>query len=183
MKYILTALFLAGLISCKDDTVSSEGELSVLLNGEDFLSQFTSQSSAGLDEGCYDNRFVLSSRYQDQEGIERIVFAIVGIPLEEGTYIIHRKEINEDRCLQDVVDANFHTLVSDGDVLGDAYLPVETEDNHIVLTSYNEDTREIEGTFQMTLAVELEDHRPQKTVIDAPDTIQLTDGKFKATLE
>ena len=183
MKYIFIALLLAGLISCKDDNVIPEGELSVMLNGENFLSQFTNKSSAGLDEGCYDNRFVLSSRYQNQEEIERIVFAIVGIPLELGTYTIHRKETSEDRCLRDVVDANFHTLVSDGDALGDSYLPVETEENYITLTSYNEDTREVKGTFQITLAVELEDHRPRKTVLDAPDTIRLTDGRFKAILE
>ena len=187
MKWTLLALLIAGLSSCQDEDTSEvvvpEGELTVMLNGEDFLAQYINHAAAGRDEDCMNNRFVLSSQYFREDGTRRISFAIVEIPLKTGTYPIERKEFSEDRCARDIVNASFHTLISDGDVLGDSYLPIEAENNFITIDSYDQETEEVNGTFQMTLAVNLEDHKLVKTVADAPDTIRLTEGKFSVILE
>ena len=51
MKWIFTALLLAGLIACNDDdpapAIITDGEVSVMLEGEDFFSQYKSGIRVG----------------------------------------------------------------------------------------------------------------------------------------
>ena len=183
MKWIVIALLLAGLISCGDDepiapTYIDNGEVSVTLNGEDFFSQYQVGVRALSGSPCYPDRLSLNVTYYNQADVERVGFDIQNIPFKLGTYEI--KEIKSNNsCLSDTVNGSFGTSVADGDVNGDMYYPLESEDNTVTLTSYDPSAREVEGTFEITFVIS-EKHRANKTVIDAPDTIRLTNGKFKA---
>ena len=177
------ALLLAGLISCKeDDTVEptfiNNGEVSVLLNGEDFLSQFKAGIRAGTETSCFSENLLLFVDYYNEANIERMGFSVLNIPFEEGTYTVHRIEPPNQACSSDTVYANFGTTISDGDVNGDFYLPLEGTQNQITITSHNLLTREVQGRFDITFVI-IDEHRQNKTVIDAPDTIRLTEGQFK----
>lgn len=186
MKYVLTALLLVGLIACQDEDIHEavvpEGELSVLLNGEDYLAQFVNRPIAARDEACFADRFILASQYTRPDGTPRIIFSIVGIPFKPGIYTIRRAEFSADRCKIDYVYANFSTLISDGDVVGDIYRPVEEENNYIAIDTIDLEAQEVSGTFQMTLAIQLSEQDPVKDVPDAPDTIRLTEGRFRVPL-
>ncbi len=152
-----------------------------MLNGEDFLSQFVNRAAAGRDEGCSPDKFVLSSHYLQKDGIPKIVFSMLGVPLATGTYTVVNIGISEDRCAHNVVTGSFVTLIQDGCAPGDRYRPVEAENNFVTVEAYNRTTEEISGTFQMTLAIDLDEYLPKK-VVDAPDTIRLAQGRFKVSL-
>ena len=177
------ALLLVGFISCKDDdTVEpafvNNGEVSVLLNGEDFLSQFKAGVRAGTESSCLSGNLLLFINYYNEADIERMGFSVLNIPFEEGTYTIHRITPPSQACSSDTVYANFGTTISDGDVNGDFYLPLEEAQNQITVTSHNPSAREVQGRFDITFVI-TDEHRQNKTVIDAPDTIRLTEGEFK----
>ena len=192
MKCTLLALLLAGLISaCREDDnyqralpLVHDGEISVLMNGEDVPPELTSRLTAtiGSSLSCFPDKLTLLAIYSINEDIQRRAFGINNIPLQAGDYTISRIETGNQVCDSDTITAYFGTSVADGDVTGEFYLPIEGEDNFISVTSYNETTKEIEGTFQITFAIELEDHRPFKTGAYAPDTVRLTQGQFSAVV-
>jgi hypothetical protein len=73
----------------------------------------------------------------------------------------------------DQPSAAFFTLISDGDVSGNSYYTVDSEDNYIQIDTYNSKTKEIWGSFQLTLAI----YRPRYS--DAlPDTLRFRNGRF-----
>ena len=183
MKWILITLLSAGLISCKEDdsiepAILTNGEVSVMLDGEDFFSQYKSGIRISTETPCFPGKMSLFVNYYNQADIERIGFDIFNVPFEPGTYKIHRVELDRQVCSSDTVYRDFYTSVSDGDVNGDFYLPLEEAQNQVTITSHNPSTREVAGTFTITLVI-IEEHRVNKTVVGAPDTIRLTDGQFK----
>ena len=67
--------------------------------------------------------------------------------------------------------------MDDGDVLCDIY-DVHTGDsitNGMHLTNYNQQLKEVKGTFQVTLII---DNSRPKCLASAPDTIRITNGEF-----
>lgn len=67
-----------------------------------------------------------------------------------------------------------HTSLSDGDVLGDSYYTVDSEDNYIQIDNYNEKNKEIKGSFQLTLA----NARIPRSSNALPDTLRFRNGRF-----
>lgn len=65
-------------------------------------------------------------------------------------------------------------LLSDGDVAGDSYYTVDSEDNYIQIDSYNAKTQEIKGSFQLTLA----NARIPRSSNALPDTLRFRNGRF-----
>ena len=190
MKWTYTALLIAGLVSCKEDDnhralpLVNDGEVHALRNGEDASSGFTVRLAAttGSPLRCFPGNLTLLAMYSVREDILRQSYAIENIPLQLGTHPIQRVEIGRQTCGSDTISAYFGTSVSDGDVNGDIYLPVADENNIVSITSLDETTGKVEGTFQMTLAIELNDYPPYKSDANAPDTIRLTQGWFSATV-
>nr|WP_295929694.1 hypothetical protein [uncultured Dyadobacter sp.] len=66
-----------------------------------------------------------------------------------------------------------YELLSDGDVGGDCYYTVDSENNYIQIDSYNEKTKEIKGSFQLTLAA-----RKPRSSDALPDTLRFRNGRF-----
>lgn len=191
MRYTITALLLAGLIlSCREDDQSTlpshlfmdNGEVSVLMNGEEVPPELSVRLAAtiGSSLSCFPDKLILLAVYSIDENVQRRTFSIENVPLQIGDYEISRIETGNQVCGSDTTTSVFATSVADGDVQGDFYLPVKDENNFVSITSYNDQTEEIEGTFQITFAIELEDEPPYKNDITAPDTIRLTQGRFSA---
>ena len=192
MKCTLLALLLAGLFSCREEEQNplpahlfiDNGDVTVLMNGEDIPAHLSNRVVAGINSptSCYPGKLTIWSNYYIGENISRMSFIINNVPPNVGKYPIARVEFGNRDCSTDTIPGYFHTSIADGDVGGDTYLPIEEEDNFVSIDAYNEATREIAGTFQMTLVIRLEDHNPQK-VSGLPDTIRLTEGRFEAILE
>lgn len=186
----IVALLLAGLVlSCQEDDQvglpaslsKNDGDITVLMNDEDIPNHFTNRVAAvvGSATSCYPEMFSLGSLYAINGNINRMSFSINNVPLAEGRYAIDRVEYADNECGFDQIPAYFSTTIADGDVVGDKYLPVEGEDNYIVITSFNEATGEIAGTFQMTMAIEMEGQNQKYSGL--ADTLRLTQGVFSAT--
>ncbi|WP_342084518.1 hypothetical protein [Dyadobacter sp. OTU695] len=73
----------------------------------------------------------------------------------------------------DEPQAALFELLSDGDVAGDSYYTVDSEDNYIQIDNYNEKTKEIKGIFQLTLIAQ----KPRSSNL-LPDTLRLQNGRF-----
>ena len=99
---------------------------------------------------------------------------IYKIPKIEGIYPI-LKSYSQDTTAK--TGALYATLQDDGDVLGDVYRLVATEDNYIEVASISGD--EVEGAFQVTFAI---DDSRAKVFPLAPDTIRFTNGFFHTRL-
>lgn len=191
MKWILITLLSVGFLSCKEDDQSelpsnlflNNGDVTVLLNGTDTLDQFSNRVAAtiGSSTACHPDKLSFGSIYYNSQNIQRISFSISNTPLAVGQYAISRVNFGDRICSSDILAGHFFTSVADGDVGGDIYLPVEGEENFVTVSTYNETTKEIEGTFQITFAIELIDHRPER-VSGLPDTIRLTQGRFQAVI-
>lgn len=71
----------------------------------------------------------------------------------------------------------FSTLSDDGDVLCDVYNVLESDSliNNITITSYNERTRKIKGTFEVTYIIDTSGTKCRAT---APDTLRIRNGEF-----
>jgi hypothetical protein len=64
-------------------------------------------------------------------------------------------------------------LLSDGDVGGDCFYTADSEDNYIQIDSYNENTKEIKGSFHLTLVA----RKPRSSNV-LPDTLRFRNGRF-----
>lgn len=71
------------------------------------------------------------------------------------------------------VYVSLYTLLSDGDVAGDGYKTVESEDNYIQIDDYDAASRQIKGSFQITLAIV----QPRQSNA-LPDTLRFLNGRF-----
>lgn len=74
----------------------------------------------------------------------------------------------------DKPQAALFELLSDGDVAGDCFYTVDSEDNYIQIDSYNAKTQEIKGSFQLTLA----NARIPRSSNALPDTLRFRNGRF-----
>ena len=184
MKWIFIALLIAGLISCKDDDsenpiIDDDGNITVGLGENDFLENFESKVRAETAILCFPGNMSMIADYYNVAGERRATIDIYNIPFEVGTYKIHRIEGPNQACSSDTIYADFATIVSDGDALGDFYLPLEDAENQVTITSHNSSAQEVAGTFDLALVI-IEEHRIDKTVTQVPDTVRFTNGRFRA---
>lgn len=66
-----------------------------------------------------------------------------------------------------------YTMLSYGDVGGDSYYVSDSEDNYLQIDSYNAKTKEIKGSFQLTLVA-----RKPRSSDALPDTLRFRNGRF-----
>ncbi len=74
----------------------------------------------------------------------------------------------------------YGTVLDHGDVGGDIYMVLESEENFLIVTDWNAENEEIWGVFQVTFVFAEEKHETP----DIPDTLRFTNGVFhtKTTL-
>ncbi len=80
------------------------------------------------------------------------------------------------------LSSGYVTLRDDGDVICDVYNVYEPDSlqNYITITSYNSQTNEIKGRFQVTYLIDSSRvaNRGRKCRPTAPDTIRIRNGEF-----
>ena len=114
----------------------------------------------------------LSSELYNELGYLRQSFELVKIPSVKGKFKI--VPFQNGHCDEsDPVYANLYTWTSDGDVLGDTYNVLTTENNFVEITSYNPDTKEIKGKFEVTFVLE---RRGSNHIL--ADTLRFQNGHF-----
>ena len=80
-----------------------------------------------------------------------------------------------------IVGSIFFTLTSDGDVLDDTYIVLESiEQSYIRVTDYDESNRLLSGTFQATYYRDIDD---QHNNPNQPDTMFFEMGEFTVTVK
>ena len=110
-----------------------------------------------------------------------------GIILKEGISfikiykILGRQKINKTDFSNLKATSIFSTLPEDGDVLCDQYFVFERDSliNNITINSFNETTKEISGTFDVTLLVDL-----NRTIcnLQRVDTVRIRNGIFNTKI-
>jgi hypothetical protein len=98
------------------------------------------------------------------------------IPLEKGRYPVRRFHVGNCDDI-DPVYGIFSPWISDGDVPGDDYVLLDSEDNSVEIEQFNRQTKELRGSFQVTFVVE----RPVRYG-GLADTLRFTDGRFYVIL-
>lgn len=114
----------------------------------------------------------LSSELYNEDNYLRQTFLFIKLHPEKGRYEIV-PFVNGYCDEQDPVYANFHTWTSDGDVVGDNYSVLSGEDNFFEIESYNPNTKEMKGKFEVTFVLER-----QGWGHFLADTLRFKNGRF-----
>jgi len=118
-----------------------------------------------------DFTYIFSNLY-NSDGNLRQELIFTKIPLERGHYKII--PFKNGTCNDsDPVYGIFYTSISDGDVAGDVYNVLNSEDNFIEIDDYKVSTKEIKGRFQITFIVESKRYGHY-----LPDTLRFLNGRF-----
>lgn len=168
LKYSMIAGFIL-LGSCKEDEDFIPdyywGEASALKNGEEWNPEVIAIKSE-------ESFAVFIDGYLQDNGspyMERL--SIAPLPHSNGIYdLFDVKTINV--LESDSIQAFYST--SFGDVLGDTYRPDNNSNNYIEILEYNACTKEIRGTFNVTLVLSKDDASGPPP----PDTLKFTNGTF-----
>ena len=168
---VLLLAVLVSFQSCKDDPSFIPdiywGEVSALKNGQPWKGLIYAQPNKPY------GFFVRIDVFKNQE-FHREALTIFKIP-----YDIQKNTIDTIRFEIDtaLTGASYATLVDDGDVLGDGFKVYEGEtENYITVTSYNEETGEVGGEFEVTFV--FSEPGGNRSDPSAPDTIRFTNGQF-----
>lgn len=105
----------------------------------------------------------------NEEGILREEWGFLKIILDS---TLNQKMYSKtkDLCFNDTLEASYHTLIDDGDVLGSSYTVLNNSDSYFIIEHYDTTTKEISGSFAGTY----EKYDGTATV----NTIKVTNGRF-----
>lgn len=162
-----------------DPMPPSIGGVDANLNGEKLTSLFPPdrQVARAAYSGIFEQTTDPVSIYfgfLDSQNAIRASLSWKKLSVDTGRFTIG--EANNSGNDHPEVTASFHTIVG-GDVSGKSYKVLPSADNYFTLDSYDENTKEMKGTFNVTFVVNsYGDER------DFPDTLRLTEGRFQTRL-
>jgi len=149
-KYLcyLLSIFLVCL-ACGDDEPSPFGtEITASWNGEPWAGLINGGKTQGVNgKLCELPTVSIAINKFNNAGFWRESLVFKKIYPQLGTYTL---EITQPCDIDTLTGANYYTLQDDGDVLGDTYQVLESEDNFIAITAVNDAQTAISGTFQVT---------------------------------
>jgi hypothetical protein len=159
--------------------LASWGYLTADMNGRDWSKTYENayQVVQGLNNDSYNPQ-------EQYMGIKSVLYTSSGYDRQSLTF--QRIPFPPKKCRYKVawcdpagcqfhsdVYVSLYSLLSDGDVVGDSYRTVESEDNYIQIDEYDAQTRQVKGRFQITFAI----IEPRQS--DAlPDTLRFVNGRF-----
>ncbi|MCE6990616.1 hypothetical protein [Dyadobacter sp. CY323] len=141
-------------------------------NGYQVVQGLTASGAAGSAMPCKREYYIINAELYTSEGYIRQNLYLKKVPIVKGKYKVIPYIM--DHCNEsDPVYGILYTWIDDGCVIGDEYKILESENNFLQIESYNEKSKEIKGTFQLTFVLEREgsDHT-------LPDTLRFREGKF-----
>ncbi len=139
------------------------GTASVLFNGEikDFKPYcISSDTTTNIYLDGFDQNNLL--RYE-------IVFGLI----KEQEYRIDSLTPFNSIGINEMEYSFLGSFIDGGDVLGNIYKLIESDDNYLEITDWNADKKEIKGIFHANFIIDGEIRDP-----NSPDTIRLVNGKF-----
>ena len=157
------------------------GTLDVLVNGKKWGERYpgyyqivrAQKGISGNAIPCQNEYYFLRSELYNRNAWLREDLNFIKTPLVAGKYkVIDFSFVCNET---DPVYGSFYTISDDGDVLQDRYDVLESEDNYIVIDSYDPKTLEIRGSFQVTFIIEM---RSLNDPSDLADTLRFTNGIF-----
>lgn len=157
------------------------GYLTAEMNGADWAKtyknayQVTHGATSYIDEpkGVF---YALISILHTSEGYDRqhLIFQNIPFSPQTGRHKLVSCNPYAGCKASDKPKVALFELLSDGDVVGDFFYTVDSEDNYIQIDSYNAETKEIKGSFQLTLA----NARKPRSSDALPDTLRFRNGRF-----
>lgn len=181
MKHLILLAFITAIFnSCdflKNDVSpkdASFGSLQGKLNGEVLAKLFPLKYQAvkatiePFNE-CKDPIQISVRLYSSKNDVKAIL-TLNNLKTIPGKFVVNN---NSDVCNpNNEVRARFLTIIG-GDVLGKTYQVLNTPDNFFELESYNEETKEVIGKFNITLVLKSDATDPFFS-----DTLRLTEGRI-----
>lgn len=181
MKYLSLCIFSISILlltACDDFTLPRQpswGYLTANVNGKDWSKTY--KNAYQIIQGWNDNNSIaescsLISILNSPNGAGRQELSFQNIPCKKGRYTIIKNSPDNNQYSGFVYGA-FYTLVSDGDVSGDTYRVLDTEEAYLQIDEIITKTKEIKGTFQVTFVI----NQPRRHVA-LPDTLRFLNGRF-----
>ncbi|MDX1719239.1 MAG: hypothetical protein R3353_03705 [Salegentibacter mishustinae] len=181
-KIVLVMLSIGMLLSCSNDDEDNRltespnpidsGLARAQKNGKDWQSHIYA-----IQRNETSDYFGIILSVYDGEGIRRQSLGFINLEKDTLTATVKRSSNTDDRLNA----AIFATLAADGDVLCDVFEVYEPDSltNTITITEFNEQTKEVSGTFNVTFIKDTE-RRPCDP--DAPEFVRFTNGEFHTEL-
>jgi hypothetical protein len=120
---------------------------------------------------CQGLQYNIFTELYNGEGYITQAMYFIKVPLMKGKYKVD-PYVDESCQLQDPIYSFFDTTIG-GDVSGDYYKILSSEDNFLQVENYNPKSKEIKGSFQVTFVLERAGYGHT-----LPDTMRFTDGRF-----
>lgn len=156
--------------NCKKTPDEFDGKATAVKNGIEWNAECVS----GFSNQYPDELFIDMTTFSD-EGFRRESFGVSRIIPEVGKYAIVRPI--RDSVGMVIVNnwSSYATLTDDGDVIGDFYKVLETEENTIEISSVNLETMTISGKFNISYV--------NSDTLSVIDTIRFVNGEFQAQIK
>ncbi|NCP91150.1 MAG: hypothetical protein GW827_13125 [Flavobacteriales bacterium] len=176
-KHLILFILIFSFMACNkdDDNLVPDtytGTASALKNGEEW------NALAYFDEiNTSPSSFILRVDVYNNEGLWRETFDIrrvlANFSIQEITSTDNQNELG-------LLSADYSTILSDGDVLGDIYdLDTTATNNFIQITSYNPSRAEINGIFNVSLILT----RDSNELGTPPQNLVFTNGEFTVKVQ
>jgi hypothetical protein len=163
----------------------SWGSFSAKMNGKEWGQSYpggfqeirgdTFQGGNAEDQ-CPEENYWISFDWFNKQGFHRENLILKKIPLMPGKYKVIPYS---SKCqMIDPIYAIFFTSIDDGDVLGDIYAILPTQDNFVQIDNFDNYTKEIRGKFQLTFVIK---DRGSNRILS--DTLRFTEGRFHTKIK
>ncbi|MCE6990618.1 hypothetical protein [Dyadobacter sp. CY323] len=139
-------------------------------NGYQVVQGLISTGAVGSAMPCKGEFYYINSELYTDRGEVRQHLSLIKVPIVKGKYKV-TPYINGHCSDSDPVYGILYTQF--GDVMDDQYNILTSESNFLQIDSYDDKSKEIKGTFQLTFV--LERAGSGQTL---PDTIRFREGKF-----
>ena len=183
MKHLLAILIAMMLFSaCKKETQKPEeeviylGDATALKNGDTW-----SAKTSGKYFHTDTSTFSLLIENYTVDGYRRGSLLFMRIPYKNGTFFFNIYEYGTSSANDTIQTCTFHTVLDDGDVVGDAYQLVRDSAAWLTVRIKDASTGDIEGEFSAEFVKWLymgEEYDPA-----SPDTIIFTNGTYNARVQ
>ncbi|MCW5924971.1 MAG: hypothetical protein KIS77_21805 [Saprospiraceae bacterium] len=183
MKHLFTILIAMMLFSaCKKETQKPEEEVIYL---GDAIAMKNGETWSAKTSGKYfhtdPSKFSLLIENYTVDGYRRGSLFFRGMPFEEGKFFFNILNYQSQAANDSVQTSTFHTMLDDGDVIGDSYQLVRDSAAWLTVRIKDAGISDIEGEFSAKFVKWLymgEEYDPA-----SPDTIIFTNGTYHARVQ
>ncbi len=172
---IIALIFLIGFCSCNKEKKRKKlpgtyfGNSIATKNNAKWASDYIRTTA---DTSCYKGKLGIEFLKANDKGFLRESLILLNISPKKGSYKIYPSSNYINPCIDTFAKGLYVTSLDDGDVQGDVYNVLPTENSNITITDYNITTKEISGTFQVSFIITV------KFNPSAPDTLRFKGGVF-----